>query len=200
MTLHYEDRGRTADGIAYGKAGHGPALVCVGAQLPLTPGLARLAENRTLWVTATPPDEQHLTSFIEDTVGGPCDLLGQGHGTRLALAIAAQAPQLVARLVLPSPSHFSMHGKGNDWSDDDEMLERLGDIRAETLILVGTKDDSAPPSLATLLKSRIPKAQLSYIYDAGRDLDVDQPERFARLVTSYLDLGPAFIVKRTAAG
>ena len=81
---------------------------------------------------------------------------------------------------------------------DDELVARLGLIRAQTLILLGTRDRIVPAEVAYFLKARIPNAHMSYIYDAAHALDSDQPERVARLVTAFLERGPAFIVRQPA--
>lgn len=79
---------------------------------------------------------------------------------------------------------------------DAELLTRLADIRALTLILYGTKDGEIPPSSAQFLKQRIPHAMLIYVHDAAHGIDTDQPDRFARVVSSFLTRGEGFIVNR----
>ena len=77
---------------------------------------------------------------------------------------------------------------------DEALVERLGDIEALTLILHGTKDGAIPISSPRLLKNRIPRAFLIYVYDAAHAIEVDQPEYFAGLVTDFLTRGEAFLV------
>ncbi len=79
---------------------------------------------------------------------------------------------------------------------DRDMVARLGEIKALTLILHGTKDGIVPLASARLVKERIPRAHLVYVYDAAHALDVDQPERWAELVGDFLTRGEAFIVNR----
>ena len=83
-------------------------------------------------------------------------------------------------------------------ASDRDMWARLGDIKALTLILHGTKDGIVPTASARLLKERIPRSHLVYVYDAAHALDVDQPERWATLVGDFLARGEAFIVNRAA--
>jgi len=40
----------------------------------------------------------------------------------------------------------------------------------------------------------IPRAKLLYIYDAGHNIEVDQPDRFVALIRDFLFRGEAFIV------
>ncbi len=80
---------------------------------------------------------------------------------------------------------------------DRDLLKRLGDIKALTLILHGTKDGIIPLASPRLLKERIPRSHLAYVYDAAHALDVDQPDRWVRLVGDFLARGEAFIVNRS---
>ena len=81
-------------------------------------------------------------------------------------------------------------------AQDAELLDRLKEIRALTLILYGTKDGEIPPSSAEFLKSQILKSMLIYIYDAAHAVDSDQPDHFVRLVDGFFSLGETFIVAR----
>jgi len=81
-------------------------------------------------------------------------------------------------------------------AEDAELLGRLKEIRALTLILYGTKDGEIPPSSAQFLKSQILKSMLIYVYDAAHAIDSDQPDHFVRLVDGFFSLGETFIVAR----
>jgi pimeloyl-ACP methyl ester carboxylesterase len=87
-----------------------------------------------------------------------------------------------------------------DTATDRDLLARLGDIGALTLILHGSKDGIIPIASPRLLKERIPRSHLVYVYDAAHAVDVDQPDRWARLVGDFLARGEAFIVNRSGAG
>ena len=41
---------------------------------------------------------------------------------------------------------------------------------------------------------QIPRAKLVYVYDAGHNIEVDQPEKFVSLIRDFLMRGEAFIV------
>ena len=77
---------------------------------------------------------------------------------------------------------------------DEELIARIGDIQAYTLILGGAKDERVPAQAVQAVKSRIPRSQLLYIYDAAHAMEIDQPERVANLVEDFLVRGDAFIV------
>ena len=83
---------------------------------------------------------------------------------------------------------------------DDALVDRLGAIEALTLILHGTRDGAIPISSPRLLKSRIPRAFLIYVYDAAHAIEVDQPEYFAGLVEDFLTRGEAFLVNPGSDG
>jgi pimeloyl-ACP methyl ester carboxylesterase len=77
----------------------------------------------------------------------------------------------------------------------DEMLPaRVAEIKAPTLILMGTKDEIIPRETGLFLKSHIGGSHLAYIYDAAHVIQSDQPERFLRIVASFLERGDAYIV------
>ena len=77
---------------------------------------------------------------------------------------------------------------------DEALVARLPEIMQQTLVLQGTKDGMMPPESGQLLAREIPHAKLVYVYDAGHNIEVDQPERFVALVRDFLSRGEAFIV------
>lgn len=79
---------------------------------------------------------------------------------------------------------------------DAELLKRLPEIKARTLLLFGTKEEVVPVEDAgRRLHSAIPHAHLSYIYNAAHAIEFDQPERTARLIGAFLERGEAFVVR-----
>ena len=80
---------------------------------------------------------------------------------------------------------------------DEELIARLGEIEALTLILLGTRDGRVPSESAQFLKDRLKRAFLVYVYDAAHSIETDQPERFAGLVGDFLERGETFIVNQT---
>lgn len=77
---------------------------------------------------------------------------------------------------------------------DAGLLERLGEIRQATLIVHGTEDRIVLKESMQLLKSRLPRAFLVYVWDAAHNIEVDQPERLLPLVSSFLERSDAFMV------
>jgi len=77
---------------------------------------------------------------------------------------------------------------------DEELLKRLPSIDKLTLILHGTADRMFPKESVQLLKSRLPRSYLVYIWDAAHAIEVDQPERMLLLVESFLQRSEGFMV------
>jgi pimeloyl-ACP methyl ester carboxylesterase len=80
---------------------------------------------------------------------------------------------------------------------DKELEALLPTIKARTLIVFGLNDEISPYDKAgPRLKRGIPQSHLTYIYDAAHSIEFDQPERVARLVSSFLERGEGFLVRR----
>jgi pimeloyl-ACP methyl ester carboxylesterase len=77
---------------------------------------------------------------------------------------------------------------------DDRLPARVAEIKAPTLILMGTKDEIIPRETGQFLKAHIAGSHLAYVYDAAHVIESDQPERFVRIVGSFLERGDAYIV------
>jgi len=77
---------------------------------------------------------------------------------------------------------------------DPTLPARVAAIKAPTLILMGTKDEIIPRETGQFLKREIAGSHLAYVYDAAHVVQSDQPERFLRIVGSFLERGEAYIV------
>lgn len=83
---------------------------------------------------------------------------------------------------------------GAEDGSDANLLENLARIEATTLILHGTEDRILGADSMRLLKSRLRRAFLVYVWDAAHNIEVDQPERMTALVQSFLERSEAFVV------
>ena len=81
-------------------------------------------------------------------------------------------------------------------SHDAELQARVGEIACQTLILQGTLDVRVPASAVRMLKARIPRSQLVYVYDAAHSLELDEPGRVGALFEDFLVRGESFIVNQ----
>jgi len=81
---------------------------------------------------------------------------------------------------------------------DPDLLNALERVRHTTLILHGTEDRIVLKESMQLLKSRLPRAFLVYVWDAAHNIEVDQPGRMLKLVQSFLERSDAFMVNAAA--
>jgi pimeloyl-ACP methyl ester carboxylesterase len=126
-------------------------------------------------------------------VGGPAEL------RRLMFAHPENLPAEQKPAEMQARNRAMLQHYQAEAATDRDLVVRLGDIKALTLILHGTKDGVIPIASPRLLKARIGRSHLIYVYDAAHGIDVDQPERFARLVGDFLARGEAFIVNHADA-
>jgi len=77
---------------------------------------------------------------------------------------------------------------------DSELLAKTASIDKLTLILHGTADRMIPKESVQLLKSRLPRSYLVYVWDAAHAIEVDQPERMLSLVEGFLQRSEGFMV------
>jgi pimeloyl-ACP methyl ester carboxylesterase len=75
-----------------------------------------------------------------------------------------------------------------------DLLERLSEIRAPTLILWGTADEVIPPESGQLFLQRIPNSYRILIYGAAHALPVSACRQFVDLVTDFVERGDRFVV------
>jgi pimeloyl-ACP methyl ester carboxylesterase len=150
------------------------------------------------WLAARHPEKvQQLVlhasaGFRPEGVGG---LVGDPETLRRAMfAHPENLPpeQKTAEVIAQNRAMVPQYNGG--MAMDRDLVGRLKDIKALTLILHGTKDGVIPTDSPRLLKERIPRAYLVYVYDAAHGIDTDQPDRFVRLVKDFLGRGEAFIV------
>jgi len=174
--------------------------------------------------------------YIDEKIGGPCDVIDCSFGGAAALWLAIQRPELVDHLVLECPAGLQTidaklradpaefrkalfvhpekalpvsktkdveagnrrmltHYNAED-GKDPQLLERLSEIKHSTLILHGTEDRIIGRESMQLLKSRLAKSFLVYVWDAAHNIEVDQPERMLELVEAFLERSDAFVVPR----
>lgn len=88
------------------------------------------------------------------------------------------------RLEYPQPAEAALAQivAGTTFNVED----RLGEIRAPTLVVTGERDGVVPPRNAELLAERIPGAVLDVIPGAGHLAFIEQPERFNADVIAFL--------------
>jgi pimeloyl-ACP methyl ester carboxylesterase len=65
--------------------------------------------------------------------------------------------------------------------------ERLGEIHAPTLVIIGDQDVSVIQVVADRLASQIPGARKAVMRDTAHAPNMERPEEFNRLVLEFLD-------------
>jgi pimeloyl-ACP methyl ester carboxylesterase len=149
-----------------------------------------------------------VADYIHQEIGQACDVMGCSFGGAVALWLAIERPQCVDHLVLECPAglqsidpalrkspHAMLAHYGAEDGKDPELLHALDRVRATTLILHGTDDRIIAAETMRLLKSRLARAFLIYVWDAAHNIEVDQPVRLAGLVQSFLERSDAFVVR-----
>ncbi|MGY1915214.1 alpha/beta fold hydrolase [Blastococcus sp. SYSU DS0973] len=120
--------------------------------------------------------------------------------TALATAGLAFSPQLLdhpdfAAMLEPMLPAFpqtdeQMQVTVEQWDADlaHDTLDRLGDITAPTLVIVGEQDLLTPPWQAKAVADAIPGAQFELLTGPGSShgVHIERPEDLARLVTGFL--------------
>ena len=151
-----------------------------------------------LWLAVKHPDKlDHLV------LEAPAGVFAGGKGglpvdpaelRRKLFAYPDRAPPMTKPMEQIQGNRRMLDHYGAATLDDPRLSGRIAEIKAPTLILMGTKDQIIPPETGRFLKSRIAGSHLAYVYDAAHAIESDQPERVLRIATSFLERGEAYIV------
>jgi 3-oxoadipate enol-lactonase len=117
------------------------------------------------------PPEQALRKFAENALGegGSEELIG-----RIVAYRTANPPDLGGWQSQAAAG--ALH----------DAFDRLGEIKAPTLVIHGTEDAVVDPRNAELLAERIPGARLEPLRGCGHLPFWEEPERFASLIKEFL--------------
>jgi len=83
-----------------------------------------------------------------------------------------------------------------DFKRDPELERRLGEIKAATLVLFGTRDGVIPPEIGRLYVEQIPNCYYALVYDAGHVIEAERPEALFAAVRDFLEHRETFVVSR----
>jgi pimeloyl-ACP methyl ester carboxylesterase len=67
-----------------------------------------------------------------------------------------------------------------------DVMARLGEIRAPTIVICGKQDRMTPVKYSEFLVSKIPGAQLCLVDNAGHSVMIEQPEAVSRALFDFL--------------
>lgn len=77
-----------------------------------------------------------------------------------------------------------------------DLLERLSQIQAPTLLLVTTHERMFLPESMTPYQERIPDCHRIFIYGAAHEMPISAAPRWVALVSDFVDRGETFVVNK----
>lgn len=153
---------------------------------------------QALWLAVRHPDKlDHLVLQVPAGVpaGGKGGLPSDpAEARRKLFAYPDRAPPVTKPVEQLQGNRRMLDHYGAASLSDAKLPGRVAEIKAPTLILMGTKDEIIPPETGRFLKAQIAGSHLAYIYDAAHVLDSDQPDRTLRVIAAFLERGEAYIV------
>ncbi|HYQ31112.1 MAG TPA: alpha/beta hydrolase [Polyangiaceae bacterium] len=156
-----------------------------------------------------PADERirslaELVAWIASELPERCDVVALSMGSSVALRLALEYPERIRRLVLvvPCGGVNAQRLGALDWreafiaarpyaprwfvTDTSDFGEKLREIQAPTLLVLGEDDAIAPPAIGEFLLERLPNAKLEIVSDATHDLEEEHPAFLASLIEAHL--------------
>ena len=137
---------------------------------------------------------------LADTSPG-FDALSPEQVRRFVSERKARTPETLRRLLGKNPrpeayqalmesfaaTHPESYVKTIEASVAHDRASPLEDIRVPTLVITGTEDQVYPPAMAHDMARRIPGAKLAEIEGAGHMSNLEQPERFSKVLFEFID-------------
>jgi pimeloyl-ACP methyl ester carboxylesterase len=142
-------------------------------------------------------------------------VLGSSIGAGVALWVAIDNPDAVAKLVLEAPAAFREGapppgpppGGGRGLppahvafmqrilgpATDPELVAAMPTCEVPALVMFGADDPFFPPRFAVEYK-RLPRANVAIVYAAGHDIKASRPDAYLTTVSDFLRRGPGFVV------
>ncbi len=133
---------------------------------------------------------------VAGLTGEQYTLIGAADSAAVALWHTLRSPDNVAALVLISPSIVLPAGEAHQGVHDAEAVSRLGDVACATLVVFGLNDRTVAPEAASVYKESIQNCNISFVYDAARDIMADRPEALTDVVADFVERRETFIVGR----
>lgn len=157
------------------------------------------------------PAEPGITSLdglfrwlVEQLPLEPSHVIAQSMGGVLAVRLALERPELVSHLVLVATSGgvdvarlggaewrrgFRASRPGApSWFVDDrtDVADRLGNVRARTLLLWSDSDPISPLAVAHFLAERIPDSRLVTVVGGTHAFASERPDEVAPIIRAHL--------------
>jgi pimeloyl-ACP methyl ester carboxylesterase len=80
----------------------------------------------------------------------------------------------------------AVYAEVESWLDQDDILERLGQIDLPVLVLHGERDEAVPLADAVALADRLPDARLTSVADAGHTVNLEAPQASNQAIRQFL--------------
>ncbi len=215
----FTQRSIQADGVHldYWEAGQGqPVVVLHGREVPAPSPLAKLLSAQFRVLAFVIPDLGQ--SAADEVPYSPHELgralvraagmvglerfalVSTGASVLLAIWQAVEASEQIDALILISPlSIFSEPRAPLSGSEyDPELLDRLTEIKAPTLLLLGTDDEVVPRETGRMYAERIPNCYYVLVYDAGHAIEAQRPDTLFATVRDFLERRETFVVNRAS--
>lgn len=81
-----------------------------------------------------------------------------------------------------------------------DLLRRLGEIEARTLLLIGTGDRMIPSDSMTPFQTRVPHCHRVFLYGAAHELPISAGPLWVDVVSDFVERGEAFVVNAGRRG
>jgi pimeloyl-ACP methyl ester carboxylesterase len=177
------ERGRGETVIAlHGEAGAAPTAL---EQL-LAQKFRVIALESPAFAARAPQDSARmLARALAALALGKYALIAGGRTAAAALCHAAEAAAAPETLVLLSPA-CPLAG----------VEACLHDIKAPTLVLIGTRDEPATEAAGRLCAERIPESYPMLVYDAGPAMASERPAALFEAVADFLERRGRFVLER----
>ena len=188
--------------LRYLEAGQGSPVVILEPELRLSAFASLLAQQFRVVVLELPASaDQDDQAVVASRLNRAVATIGLDHyvvigsddAAALAVWQAIDAPEHIDGLVLISPTVLLP-----ETAAETALVERLGEVRAPTLVLFGTNDPAIPPETGRLYVERLPECYYALSYDAGHDIAADRPEALFEAVSDFVERRGTFIVERNS--
>jgi 2-succinyl-6-hydroxy-2,4-cyclohexadiene-1-carboxylate synthase len=176
--LGYSMGGRVALGLAVAHPARVRSTILIGARAGLADPAVRAERRRADEALARDLERDGLEAFVERWMALPLF----ASQARLGPGFLAGARR--ERLSQP-PAGLAASLRGMGAGAQPPLFERLGEVDAPSLIVVGEQDERFA-AVADDLARRLPRARAVRIAGAGHAAHLERPEAFARVAREFL--------------
>jgi pimeloyl-ACP methyl ester carboxylesterase len=157
----------------------------------------RAAEQSSDWARMLPHALAHAAG-----VGGSerLALVSTDANAPLALRLTLEQSERIDALVLIAPQPIFPELRGpSSWSGHDSVLaNRLAEIKAPTLLLLGTEDEVISQQTGRIYAERLPNCYYVLVYDAGHSIETERPQTLLVTIRDFLEHRETFVVNRAS--